>query len=256
MRLDAVFPNRFHLIPKPWYRPKDVRSPSQIPRVKLLYWIHTPRGSPTCTDTHTHPRPTLLLIYSTLRSDRGFSAPTEGISLVWLITPHSDTEGLGQGHPSKAEMHAWETIPEEKQRKPKRTTRGRGTEMWALRSRKGNQAGTKARKIRRNKSCRVEWRERRVCFPLWVPRKNTFLLAMDQHRQKRGCKGDKLTSLRSSLEGKDPRSRIGSMDFLGGIVGKIPPANAGDTGSIPCPGRSHRPVEQPSLGTTTTEPKL
>ena len=140
--------------------------------------------------------------------------------------------------------------------KPKRTTRGRGTEMWALRSRKGNQAGTKARKIRRNKSCRVEWRERRVCFPLWVPRKNTFLLAMDQHRQKRGCKGDKLTSLRSSLEGKDPRSRIGSMDFLGGIVGKIPPANAGDTGSIPCPGRSHRPVEQPSLGTTTTEPKL
>lgn len=119
MRLDAVFPNRFHLIPKPWYRPKDVRSPSQIPRVKLLYWIHTPRGSPTYTDTHTHPRPTLLLIYSTLRSDRGFSAPTEGISLVWLITPHSDTEGLGQGHPSKAEMHAWETIPEEKQRSQK-----------------------------------------------------------------------------------------------------------------------------------------
>ena len=28
-------------------------------------------------------------------------------------------------------------------------------------------------------------------------------------------------------------------DFLGGAVVKNPPANAGDTGSIPGPGRSH-----------------
>ena len=30
-------------------------------------------------------------------------------------------------------------------------------------------------------------------------------------------------------------------DFLGGTVVKNPPANAGDTGSIPGPGRSHMP---------------
>ena len=30
-------------------------------------------------------------------------------------------------------------------------------------------------------------------------------------------------------------------DFPGGIVVKNPPANAGDTGSIPGPGRSHMP---------------
>ena len=31
------------------------------------------------------------------------------------------------------------------------------------------------------------------------------------------------------------------MDFLGGTVVKNPPADAGDTGSIPGPGRSHMP---------------
>ena len=31
-----------------------------------------------------------------------------------------------------------------------------------------------------------------------------------------------------------------SKDFPGGTVVKNPPANAGDTGSIPGPGRSHR----------------
>ena len=31
------------------------------------------------------------------------------------------------------------------------------------------------------------------------------------------------------------------MDFPGGAVLKNPPANAGDTGSIPGPGRSHMP---------------
>ena len=30
-------------------------------------------------------------------------------------------------------------------------------------------------------------------------------------------------------------------DFPGGTVGKNPPANAGHTGSIPGPGRSHMP---------------
>ena len=32
----------------------------------------------------------------------------------------------------------------------------------------------------------------------------------------------------------------GHMDFLGGPVVKNPPANEGDTGSIPGPGRFHR----------------
>ena len=43
-------------------------------------------------------------------------------------------------------------------------------------------------------------------------------------------------------------------DFPGGAVVKNPPANAGDTGSIPGPGRSHMPVEQLSPCATTTEP--
>ena len=33
----------------------------------------------------------------------------------------------------------------------------------------------------------------------------------------------------------------GLLDFLGGPVVKNPPANAGDSGSIPGPGRFHRP---------------
>ena len=33
--------------------------------------------------------------------------------------------------------------------------------------------------------------------------------------------------------------KIGSRDFPGGAVVKNPPANAGDTGSSPGPGRSH-----------------
>ena len=35
--------------------------------------------------------------------------------------------------------------------------------------------------------------------------------------------------------------KIGSRDFPGGAVVKNPPANAGDTGLIPGPGRSHMP---------------
>ena len=34
---------------------------------------------------------------------------------------------------------------------------------------------------------------------------------------------------------------IGERDFPGGAVVKNPPANAGDTGLIPGPGRSHMP---------------
>ena len=35
--------------------------------------------------------------------------------------------------------------------------------------------------------------------------------------------------------------RLKYRDFPGGTVVKNPPANAGDTGSIPGPGRSHMP---------------
>ena len=36
-------------------------------------------------------------------------------------------------------------------------------------------------------------------------------------------------------------TKIVGKDFSGGAVVKNPPANAGDTGSSPGPGRSHRP---------------
>ena len=42
--------------------------------------------------------------------------------------------------------------------------------------------------------------------------------------------------------------------FPGGTVIKNPPANAGDTGLSPGPGRSHMAVEQLSPCATTTEP--
>ena len=42
----------------------------------------------------------------------------------------------------------------------------------------------------------------------------------------------------------------------GGSVVKNPPANAGDTGSIPGSGRSHMGAEQLSPCTTATEPVL
>ena len=45
-------------------------------------------------------------------------------------------------------------------------------------------------------------------------------------------------------------------DFPGGAVVKNPPANAGDTGLSPGPGRSHIATEQLSPCTTTTEPAL
>ena len=45
-------------------------------------------------------------------------------------------------------------------------------------------------------------------------------------------------------------------DFPGGTVVENLPANAGDTGSSPGPGRSHMAVEQLSPCTTTTEPAL
>ena len=38
------------------------------------------------------------------------------------------------------------------------------------------------------------------------------------------------------------KSKIKNMDFPGGLVIKNLPANAGDTGSIPGPGRFHMPV--------------
>ena len=44
-------------------------------------------------------------------------------------------------------------------------------------------------------------------------------------------------------------------DFPGDAVVKNPPANTGDTGSSPGPGRSHT-AEQLSPCTTTTEPAL
>ena len=39
----------------------------------------------------------------------------------------------------------------------------------------------------------------------------------------------------------DCMKKQGAGDFPGGAVVKNPPANAGDTGSIPGPGRSHTP---------------
>ena len=44
--------------------------------------------------------------------------------------------------------------------------------------------------------------------------------------------------------------------FPGGAVVKNPPANAGDTGSCPGPGRSQCAAEQLSPCATTTEPAL
>ena len=38
-----------------------------------------------------------------------------------------------------------------------------------------------------------------------------------------------------------PQIRMTSRGFPGGAVVKNPPANAGDTGSSPAPGRSHMP---------------
>ena len=46
-----------------------------------------------------------------------------------------------------------------------------------------------------------------------------------------------LTPVRTAIVKKSTNNR----DFPGGIVVKNPPANAGDTGSSPGPGRSHMP---------------
>ena len=55
-------------------------------------------------------------------------------------------------------------------------------------------------------------------------------------------KKKKSTSELPGKQGKSPgvRKKLGG-DFPGGAVVKNPPANAGDTGSIPGPGRSHMP---------------
>ena len=54
-----------------------------------------------------------------------------------------------------------------------------------------------------------------------------------------------------------------SLGFLGGSVVKNPPANAGDTGAVPDPGRSHMPqgnwAHEPQLGSLCSraqEPQL
>ena len=51
--------------------------------------------------------------------------------------------------------------------------------------------------------------------------------------------GPLYSSMVQALEVVCPQE--GDMDFPGGPVVKNPPANAGDTGSIPAPGRSHMP---------------
>ena len=167
---------------------------------------HLCRHLHTHTHTHTHT-PGLLSCWSTapwgltesfLHPQKGFplsdlshltrtqKAPDRDIwAKMWDVCMRNDSEG--------------------KATQAKRTKRRRRTVRRALRSRKGNQAGTEGRKVRRDKSCRVEWHKRRICFPLCVPRRDTFLLAMDCHRQKWRCKGGKLTSLRSSLEGERPQ---------------------------------------------------
>ena len=57
---------------------------------------------------------------------------------------------------------------------------------------------------------------------------------------------------------REKQFKIGDRDFPGCTVVKNPPANAGDTGSSPGPGRSHmlRAAEQLSPCATTTEPEL
>ena len=45
-----------------------------------------------------------------------------------------------------------------------------------------------------------------------------------------------------------------TLDFPGSLVVKNPPANAGDAGSIPGPGRLHISCEATKLWATTTEP--
>ena len=50
--------------------------------------------------------------------------------------------------------------------------------------------------------------------------------------------------------------KMEALGFPGGAVVGSPPANAGDTGSIPGPERSHMPQKQLSPCTTTTEPVL
>ena len=56
------------------------------------------------------------------------------------------------------------------------------------------------------------------------------------------------------------RGDIRIVGFLGGSVIKNPPANAGDTGSIPGPGRSHVPQDSrdqdPHLGRCPTREAL
>ena len=58
-------------------------------------------------------------------------------------------------------------------------------------------------------------------------------------------------------------SKLGKRDFPSGAVAKNPPANAGDTGLSPGPGRSHMPrsnsARVPQVlnpRATTTEPAL
>ena len=57
-----------------------------------------------------------------------------------------------------------------------------------------------------------------------------------------GCKeSDTTTTPLHSSSSKRFFRRIGIVDFPGGTVDKNPPSNAGDTGSIPDPGKSHIP---------------
>ena len=74
-----------------------------------------------------------------------------------------------------------------------------------------------------------------------------------------------LKRIKNILKQKFYKNRIkletNNRDFPGGTVVKNPPANAGDTGSIPGPGRSHMPwsneAREPQLLSscaTTTEP--
>ena len=53
--------------------------------------------------------------------------------------------------------------------------------------------------------------------------------------------GGKLCSLQENIfqMGQDHNEENENRDFPGGAVVKSPPANAGDTGSSPGPGRSH-----------------
>ena len=72
-----------------------------------------------------------------------------------------------------------------------------------------------------------------------------FTQQIESELRTRGCVGNYLLSKQRLGKithlGEQRGAERGSPDFPGGTVHKNPPTNAGNTGSIPGPGRSHMP---------------